>query len=420
MGLCIVHAADLHLDTPFSGIGRVAPEVAQALQDASLAAWDALVRLTLDEGADVLLLAGDIYDGEERGLRAQLRVLSGLGRLSAAGVRTFIVHGNHDPLDGRWSAVRRWPEGVHIFGSERVERIPLGEVGGISGISYAQREETRDLASLFRREAGGGLEIGLLHCSVDGDPAHPAYAPTTREELLALDLDYWALGHVHARREVHAGRPWIEYPGNLQGRSPAPGERGPKGALVVRGDPRTGVLEPPRFVPVDCVRFIVLEVDVSAAADVPAVLNLVGEAARAARDAHAGRGMVIRLVLGGSGAVGAELRATGTAELLRQLREEAVGLEPFLWWDQVRVDVAGGWRRDELLGRGDFVAELLGQVDQLALDPVAFVREAARLAPAIARRAQLGELDGEAAAALLAAAEDRCLELLLPAGGDGL
>jgi DNA repair exonuclease SbcCD nuclease subunit len=38
-----VHAADLHLDTPVAGVGPVPPFVAQALRDASLQAFDALV-----------------------------------------------------------------------------------------------------------------------------------------------------------------------------------------------------------------------------------------------------------------------------------------------------------------------------------------------------------------------------------------
>jgi hypothetical protein len=61
-----VHAADLHLDTPFESIGRVAPAVAHELRDASLKSWDALVQLCVDEGAAFLLLAGDIYDGSRQ------------------------------------------------------------------------------------------------------------------------------------------------------------------------------------------------------------------------------------------------------------------------------------------------------------------------------------------------------------------
>ena len=48
------------------------------MRDASLAAWDNLVELTIARGAAFLLLAGDIYDGPQRGVRAQLRFLRGL------------------------------------------------------------------------------------------------------------------------------------------------------------------------------------------------------------------------------------------------------------------------------------------------------------------------------------------------------
>jgi len=50
-----VHASDLHLDTPFEGIRKVAPHVAEALRDASLEAWDALVDLTIELDADAVV-----------------------------------------------------------------------------------------------------------------------------------------------------------------------------------------------------------------------------------------------------------------------------------------------------------------------------------------------------------------------------
>src|SRR5215207_3068203 len=114
-----IHAADLHLDTPYEGIGRASDDVQRALRDASLDAFDALVDLALERNVSFVVIAGDIYDGAERGLRAQMRFLSGLRCLDDAGIRTFIIHGNHDPLDG-WSAIARdsWPAGVTIFGSE--------------------------------------------------------------------------------------------------------------------------------------------------------------------------------------------------------------------------------------------------------------------------------------------------------------
>src|SRR5277367_1737006 len=116
-----VHAADLHLDTPFRGVHEVAPFVAAELREASLDAFDAIVTLALERGAAFLLVAGDVYDGAERGLRAQIRFRNGLARLAAAGIPSFVVHGNHDPVATGWSAISSWPEGVTVFPSDRVE-----------------------------------------------------------------------------------------------------------------------------------------------------------------------------------------------------------------------------------------------------------------------------------------------------------
>src|SRR5260370_709745 len=72
-----VHAADLHLDTPFAMIGRVAPEIAARLRDASLEAFDALVRMAIEREAAFVIFAGDIYDCASRGVPAQFRFLRG-------------------------------------------------------------------------------------------------------------------------------------------------------------------------------------------------------------------------------------------------------------------------------------------------------------------------------------------------------
>src|SRR6476646_5865043 len=115
-----IHAADLHLDTPFATIGRVEPEIADRLRDASLEAFDGLVSLALDRQASFVVIAGDIYDCADRGVRAQLRFLRGVERLGDRGIPVFVAHGNHDPLDG-WSAVRRVPDNLVVFGGEAVE-----------------------------------------------------------------------------------------------------------------------------------------------------------------------------------------------------------------------------------------------------------------------------------------------------------
>src|SRR3954468_12734733 len=123
-----VHAADLHLDTPFAAIGRVAPEVAARLRDASLEAFDSLVTMAIEREAAFAVFAGDIYDAADRGVRAQLRFLRGVERLGERGIPVFVAHGNHDPLDG-WSAIRRAPSNLTVFGCGAVEAHSVGRRG---------------------------------------------------------------------------------------------------------------------------------------------------------------------------------------------------------------------------------------------------------------------------------------------------
>ena len=78
----------------------------------------------------------------------------------------------------------------------------------------------------------GKLNIGLLHTAVGDDSMHSNYAPCTVEQLADHGYDYWALGHIHLRGELHGHPSWIVFPGNLQGRHI--NEEGEKGATLVR------------------------------------------------------------------------------------------------------------------------------------------------------------------------------------------
>jgi DNA repair protein SbcD/Mre11 len=368
-----VHAADLHLDTPFEGVARPAPEIAEALRDASLEAWDRLVDLTLERDAAFLLLAGDVYDGAERGVRAQLRFAAGLERLSAAGVETFIVHGNHDPLDG-WSAIRHWPTGVTVFGSDEVRAVPVRagdeRLAVVHGISYARRDVTENLARRFARDGGPGLQIGLLHANVGAATEHGAYAPCTLSDLQSTALDYWALGHIHKSTVLRDGDPWVVYPGDTQGRSPKSSESGAKGAFVVEATPQA--VTTVAFHALDSVRFVPCTLDVGGIADVTQLRARLVECLDEARDEHPDRGLLVRVTLTGRGAVAADLRRPEAPEaLLAELRAAYDGARPFLWVEAIKDGSRAALDLDALRARDDFSGELLHHADALSDDPAA-------------------------------------------------
>ena len=367
-----VHAADLHLDTPFSGVRAVAPHVSQALREASLDAFDRIVDLALDRGVAFVLIAGDIYDGADRGLRAQLRFRGGLERLSLAGISTFVVHGNHDPVDTGWSAIASWPDGVTVFGSDAVTVVPVmrdGEqIATVQGISYGTRETTENLALGYTRPEGPGVAVGLLHCNVEGSPpAYAHYSPCTIADLKATGLDYLALGHVHERSIVARGAspsdPWIVYSGNTQARSPRPSEMGAKGVYVV--EVNNGHLEEPEFVACDRVRFVELEPSIADLEDLAELEQRLRELAEMTLDASGSRSVILRVRLGGRSDLHIELSRPGViSDLLAHLRETAPQREPFWWWDRLIDDSSTPLDLGEISERGDFSADLLAYTDE--------------------------------------------------------
>lgn len=423
MRFCFIHAADLHLDTPFSGLAQVSEEAASLLRDASLRAFASVVDLALERRASFVVLAGDLYDGEERGVRAQLAFLRGVERLARHGIRTFVVHGNHDPLGG-WSAVRHWPPEMTIFGSEEVCGAPVewdGQViATVFGLSYGRREVHENLALRFPRAVasggGQGLNIALLHCSVGDQSEHSSYSPCSLADLVGSGIDYWAVGHIHRAQVLRAGEPWVVYPGDTQGRSAKAAEMGAKGVMVVEvEDSRVRGVE---FVPTDAVRFVSLDLDVSTlgeGAEVGTLRSWLIARAAVLREENQGRALLARVDLRGRAALHHDLAPScAVDDLLRGLRDEFEGERPFFWWESLRDRSRPEVDLEVVRARDDFSSGVLVLAEKMAADPEVRGKLARDLSPAapvgLARFTDSlseGELPG-----LLEEARSLALELL--------
>ncbi len=374
MSYCFVHAADLHLDTPFQGLGRLSPELQRALREASLDAFDALIETTIDRGAAFLLLAGDIYDGSDRDVRAQLRLRSGLQQLSERGIQTFIIYGNHDPVDEGWQAITQWPEHVHIFSDQTVESKQV-VVGGeciatVHGMSYPTKHVTENLALRYQRGREPGIHIGLLHANVGSSDEHASYSPCTIDDLQRTGMDYWALGHIHKRQFLRPGNPWIVYPGNLQGRSPKPSEQGVKGVLLITVDGQA--IHEPEFLPLDRARFTEMSLSIDDLPDVASLAGRLSSKARALQTEHPDRDLLVRATITGRGDLHADLahpeRVSG---LLSELRSEFEAEQPFLWWDRLQVKTRPDLDREAIRNSASFTSDVLALIDELRADPEA-------------------------------------------------
>jgi DNA repair protein SbcD/Mre11 len=411
--LRFVHAADLHLDSPFKGLREVGPvHVADRLVNATFSAYEAIIDLCIAERVDALLVAGDIYDGSDRSLRAQLKFVDGLNRLEAAGIRSFICHGNHDPLDG-WEARLTLPAGCHRFG-KRVEAVALGPGATVLGISYPTRDVTDNLALEFGSVPRSGFSIGLLHCNVGSNPEHAAYAPCTLDDLARAGIDYWALGHVHTRQVLSARSPTVVYPGNNQGRHA--NERGPRGVYLVEVDDSSQVSLD--FRETSVLRWEAASVDISALQTEQDLLDAVDRAVAALVDGADGRDVVFRLNISGRGHLHHTVRRPNfIADLQERLAETWSESSPFAWCERVEVLSSPPFDRVARLEGGDFLGDLLRLIDAAREDPDMLTRLAGEMQP-LYGHARAGRVLGnstpsaEAVRELLDDAEAACLEAL--------
>ncbi len=415
--LSFVHAADLHLDSPFTGISGIDPELGERLAKATFQAYEAIIELCMDEEVDFLLIAGDVYDSTDKSLYAQVRFIEGLRKLETAGVQVFICHGNHDPLDG-WSASLKWPGNVHIMRGEGAEIVELEKEGVIAalvvGMSYPTRHIMKNLVRNFPNKGDNWpFTIGLLHCSVGSNPEHDPYAPCTLQDLRELNYDYWALGHIHTPSIVCKEAPVVIYSGNPQGRNP--GEIGARGCFIV--DVSFGGAISTRFIETDSVRWHTREISIQGLEKEGELIESLQSQLDDIRENSGGRSVICRFVLNGRGSLHRTLREKGFLEdLLHLLREDEIRGRQFVWVERIEDETLFPVERELLLKREDFVGDLVKIVEGLKTDEKALDEFREAFSPLFKYgkgRKHVRKIDDEEMKFLLQRAENILLDALL-------
>ncbi len=414
-----LHAADLHIDSPLRGLDRYEGAPVSRLRTATRSAMERLVDTAISEHVDFVLLCGDIYDRDWQDFRTGLFFREQLVRLDRAGIRAFIVQGNHD-AQGVITRQLHLPSNVTVFSSRTAETVRIDDLSvAIHGRSFPARAVDEDLVPSYPEPVPGFFNIGMLHTSLTGRPGHDSYAPTNLATLTAKGYDYWALGHVHAR-EVVSKAPRVVFPGNLQGRHA--NETGPKGCELVTV--HAGSMET-EFVELDVVRWTQVSVPLQ---DINR-LEILGDAFQAALEPH---------VLGATDRLHAlRVNLTGVTELHRVEANQPGTLEAAIraaaqdvrdveiWIEQVRLNLSSPMDRIEAAHRQDAIGELVRLVDDLAGDNAALTvfaeAELGDFMTALPPEVAAGEVprlnDADELRALLRDAEATVLARLAAAGG---
>ncbi len=326
-----VHTADVHLDSPLRTLALREPALADLIGGATRRAFTTIVDLCLAEKVDALLIAGDLYDGEQTSMKTARFLADQLRRLHEAEIPTFVIRGNHD-AESRITRELTLPDTVSVFsGPAEVVRLAAGALDvAIHGVSFAQKHAPESLLSKFREPVPGAVNIGMLHTSLGGSPAHDRYAPCTPADLHGTGFAYWALGHVH-QRSVDQDRATIVMPGNPQGRDI--NEAGPKSASLVTIDDGRKIAVEERLTSV--AEFRRVRVDLSGAEDFRQALKRIEAALEAERGAVASEHLVARLTLSGATPLAWRLRSDADT-----LEEEArrIGADlGRIWLDKIEL-----------------------------------------------------------------------------------
>ncbi len=248
----ILHAADFHLDSPS---GALPPDKAAQRRGELLECVSRIVTLANEQGVSLILLSGDLFDGENVVFDTVRKTAQALSRARA---RVFISPGNHDFYSGRspYAAVS-WPENVHIFKTPLITGVSLPELDcTVFGAGFDAAEQPASLLAGFSAGDAPGVRLMALHADVNAVAAR--YNPVSEQDIALSGLDYLALGHTHTFSGIRRAKDtFYAYPGCPEGRGfDETGEKGVIIGEVERGDSRLA------FYPVCLRRYDILDIPV--------------------------------------------------------------------------------------------------------------------------------------------------------------
>lgn len=200
-----IHTSDLHLGKRF---GQFPENLRGRLTEARHQSITALANLARNEGAEFILVAGDVFD---TGTPSPSVIRQAMQAMAAdQATKWVIIPGNHDSLssDELWKQVANdRPENVLLgLESRPIEIVPATFV---LPSPCQNRRPGRDLTEWMSDAdvAGDGIRIGLAHGAVQSfgeDGASEVIAPDRTQQS---GLDYLALGDWHGQISINE-RTW--------------------------------------------------------------------------------------------------------------------------------------------------------------------------------------------------------------------
>jgi DNA repair exonuclease SbcCD nuclease subunit len=186
-----LHTSDWQMGMKADSVGLMAERV----RDERLEAAKRVVQTAKEQGAEMILLTGDVFEDNAVD-RLLVRKVGEILRAFAGSV--YIIPGNHDPLSpGSVWEHSVWQEAANITVFHKPEPVELkGCI--LFPCPLHEKYSTKNPTAWINAKEATKPTIGLAHGNVEGIPNGEPDYPIPRDAASRLGLDYLALGHWHS------------------------------------------------------------------------------------------------------------------------------------------------------------------------------------------------------------------------------
>ncbi len=208
----LLHTADVHIGAAFKGLGEKGREQRRQIRET----FRKVIETALSEKVDLVLIAGDLFDGNVQGKDDIDFVVEQLRRLGDT--PACLIGGTHDYI-GANSALKKCgfdesARNVRLLDSDRpfvrFDDLDLTVYGFSLTSNKGRRNPVKDLSA----EGRSRFNVGMVHGSFDTGQVDRDDWVFTAQDIEASGLNYLACGHWHSYFDIPTKRTRALYPGS--------------------------------------------------------------------------------------------------------------------------------------------------------------------------------------------------------------
>jgi len=227
----ILHLGDIHLGYSYRSKNSMLRSLLEGCIERS---FERAVDFSINNQIDLVIIAGDLFDFGPIGPKTFDFFIGVVRKLKSEGIEVLYALGNHDNLTLiQDSIMKTFREEMIVIDKTTVREITLksreGDSYNVYGVGHEFEKMDENIIKNYPcAKDDESYNIGVAHCFVESalsSSGYDKYLPTTYEDLMSRNYDYFALGHIHLPSIYKDTN--IAYSGSLQALSfKEDGERG--------------------------------------------------------------------------------------------------------------------------------------------------------------------------------------------------